>query len=288
MLIRDRFAIFLQQCLPKRALSLMGLYLSRLKIPFWQRLIIRYYAYLYPINMAEALKPELCAYPTLESFFIRHLKPECRPIVPDPAVIVSPADGLITAWGPIQRHSLVQAKGHVYTLSELLIAPELIAMMTHAHYLTIYLAPYHYHRLHMPYNGQLRTMTYVSGQRYSVNPKVLDQIPNVLTKNERIICTFDSDLGPFVIVMVGAMLVGHMHTAWHGRVTASSKLHHWQYTKQTLVLNKGEEMGYFSFGSTVIVLFANQAVQPNANLKPRMNIQYGQPIATCPLQSIET
>lgn len=256
--------IWLQHLLPHHGLSrLVGL-LANSTRPWIKNTMIRWFINAYEVDLSEAMHESLDQYATFNEFFIRALKPECRPIACDSNAFVSPVDGYISEKGFLHNGKLLQAKGREYSLQTLLGGD---ASWTSAFYegafFTAYLAPNQYHRVHMPIDGQLIQMIHVPGRIYSVSPDTTLHLPGLFTRNERVICIFKTKIGLMAMVLVGAMIVASINTQWHGTVTppTQSKVNRWDYTDQTIALKCGEEMGYFQMGSTVIVLFEKDKVQ---------------------------
>lgn len=213
----------------------------------------------YNVNMQEVLVKDYRAYPTFNAFFTRQLEPNARPIHGHPTGITSPADGILSQFGPIQNHTLVQAKGKFFTTQALLgdTREQTLHPFQKGYFATIYLAPKNYHRIHMPVTGTLTSMRFIPGDLFSVSTHTAKHIDNLFGRNERLVCFFDTALGPMAIVMVGAMLVSSMTTRWAGTVQSKTgKIEEFNYSDSTppIVLQKGEELGYFNMGSTVVML----------------------------------
>jgi len=245
--------------------------------------------------MAEASKPDTASYRTFNDFFVRPLKEGARPIDPDATLLALPADGAISQLGRIEGDQIFQAKGHYYTLQALLAGnDELAQQFQDGNFVTTYLAPRDYHRVHMPCNGVLREMIYVPGDLYSVNPLTARNIPNLFARNERVICVFDTDHGPMVQILVGATIVGSIETVWAGTITPPREgvIKRWHYPAAdhdgAVVLLKGQEMGRFKLGSTVINLFAPQRVKLAESLEAESKTRLGQPLAIALPQPGET
>ncbi|CUX97461.1 archaetidylserine decarboxylase [Candidatus Hoaglandella endobia] len=224
--------------------------------------IILLFVYIYKVNIQEAQQPDITKYSTFNEFFIRLLRNDARPIDTNPSLLVMPVDGIISQFGYIKGNSLFQAKGHYYSLEALLAGNKgMIEQFRNGSYTTIYLSPRDYHRVHMPCNGILREMMYIPGKLFSVNMFAVDNIPNLFARNKRIVCLFDTKFGPIALILVGAVIVGSIETVWAGTITSSRSvmIKHWYYSKEntanSVLLLKGEEMGLFKLGSTVIVLF---------------------------------
>ncbi|MGL9774885.1 MAG: archaetidylserine decarboxylase [Sodalis sp. (in: enterobacteria)] len=282
----DRIKIALQHLLPKRWLTELAGWGAERHGGWLTRGVITLFVRWYKVDMQEAQQPDVVAYPTFNAFFVRPLRDEARPIDADPAVLVLPADGIISQLGPIEGEQVFQAKGHHYSLEALLAGNEsMIARFRDGSFVTTYLAPRDHHRVHMPCNGVLREMLYVPGELFSVNPLTAANIPNLFARNERIICLFDTDFGPMAQILVGATIVGSIETVWAGTVTPPREgiIKRWRYPQAdadgAVVLLKGQEMGRFKLGSTVINLFAGKNVLLGKHLYTRYVTRVGQRLA---------
>ncbi|MBL8518694.1 MAG: phosphatidylserine decarboxylase [Betaproteobacteria bacterium] len=261
----DKLAVLPQYLLPKLALtSLAG------KAASWQggaltTRMIRRFIQRYGVNMAEAANPDPASYPTFNEFFTRALKAGARPIAN--ADYVSPVDGAISQLGPIAGDQIFQAKGHAYSTTALLGGGAARARLYESgHFATLYLSPRDYHRIHMPCAGRLVRMVHVPGELFSVNPVTARGVPGLFARNERVVCHFEADFGPFVLVLVGATIVGSMATVWHGVVNPPrpGALRAWEYSGADAIwLEKGAEMGRFLLGSTVVLLFPADTIVLN-------------------------
>ncbi|OMQ21443.1 archaetidylserine decarboxylase [Serratia oryzae] len=264
----DSIKIKLQYWLPKLALTRLAGWGAEKQAGWLTRLVVKAFARYYRVNMQEAQNPDLASYATFNEFFVRPLREGARPIVAEPQVLALPADGAISQLGPIQDDLIFQAKGHHYSLEALLAGNYLLAeQFRNGLFATTYLAPSDYHRVHMPCDGVLREMIYVPGDLFSVNPLTAANVPNLFARNERVICLFDSAIGPMVQILVGATIVGSIETVWAGTVTPPREgiIKRWTYPaagqEGAIALAKGEEMGRFKLGSTVINLFTPGSVQ---------------------------
>ena len=248
--------IALQHLLPKQALtSLMG-WLAGARGGAATTAAIRAFVQRYGVNMAEAAQPDVAAFPTFNEFFTRALKPGARPLAQ--ADLICPVDGAISQFGAIDGDRIFQAKGHHYTAQALVGGDG--ALAAHFHdglFATLYLSPRDYHRIHMPCAGRLLRMIHVPGDLFSVNPATARGVPGLFARNERVVCVFDGDAGPWVLVLVGATIVGSMATVWHGVVNPPrpGTVREWTYHDQDIHLAQGQEMGRFLLGSTVVMLF---------------------------------
>jgi phosphatidylserine decarboxylase len=257
----DRLFLLMQRLLPKQALTEAIGWLAAREAGALTHFAIRRFIARYQVEMAEAAAPEPSAYPSFNAFFTRPLRDGVRPLAHAPWIC--PVDGAVSQCGPIRNGSLVQAKGHAYTVTELLGGDQVLAQtFTDGAFATLYLSPRDYHRIHMPANGRLRSMRHVPGALYSVNPVTARGIPGLFARNERVVCEFEgAHAMPFVMVLVGATIVGSMATVWHGVVNPPrpGAIRRWDYTDAQVNLGQGDEMGRFLLGSTVIMLVPQAA-----------------------------
>ncbi|MEH0833904.1 archaetidylserine decarboxylase [Pectobacterium cacticida] len=259
----DNLKIKLQYWLPKIWLTRLAGWGANKQAGKLTQWVIALFVRHYKVNMQEALQPDIDSYRTFNEFFVRPLRPDIRPIDPHVHRLVQPADGVLSQFGAITDGKLIQAKRHDYTLEALLAGNYMMAeLFRDGLFATIYLSPRDYHRLHMPCDGVLREMIYVPGDLFSVNLLTADNVPNLFARNERVICLFDTEFGPLAQILVGATIVGSIETVWAGVVTPPREgiVKRWTYPSAgqegAVVLAKGEEMGRFKLGSTVINLFA--------------------------------
>lgn len=260
-------------------LSRLTAKLAECKQPLVKWFLMKLFLRCYDVNLSEAESSDLHAYESFQSLFIRKLRPEARPVALGETVLVSPADGTISELGDIQGSQLLQVKGRTYDLNELLaLNPEEETPFHSGHFITIYLAPQDYHRVHMPCDGMLTQVVYVPGQLFSVNKSSVAKIPRLFARNERLICYFDSPSGPFVLILVAALLVAGIHTQFAGRIVPHSAQHPVVQQYPQLPFSKGAELGYFYYGSTVICLFGKQNAQFLPSLRPGQNLRMGQAI----------
>ncbi|MFI8414909.1 archaetidylserine decarboxylase [Serratia sp. NPDC078593] len=270
----DSIKIKLQYWLPKLALTRLTGWGADKQAGWLTQLVVKAFARVYRVDMQEAHNPDLASYSTFNEFFVRPLREGARPIVSDINVLALPADGAVSQLGPIRDDQIFQAKGHHYSLEALLAGNyQLAETFRNGLFATIYLAPRDYHRVHMPCDGILREMIYVPGDLFSVNPLTAANVPNLFARNERVICVFDTAVGPMVQILVGATIVGSIETVWAGTVTPPREgiIKRWTYPASgmdgAIHLQKGEEMGRFKLGSTVINLFTPGSV----HFEPRLN-----------------
>ncbi len=252
---RARSFIALQYLLPQHGLSRLVHALARLRANWIKNALIGAFMRGFKPDLSEAIAPDPRSYPTFNAFFTRALAPGVRPVAPEESAIVSPADGAVSECGDIHGDRLLQAKGHDYTLDALLAGRgTLVQRFAGGQFATIYLAPWNYHRIHMPLAGRLAGAWYVPGRLFSVNRTTARHVAGLFARNERVVCSFEGAV-PFVLVMVGALNVGSMETVWHGEITPRRPR-----TPASLpvgasaTLAKGAEMGRFNMGSTVILL----------------------------------
>jgi len=276
----DRLAVLPQYLLPKGAITrLAGRVASAQRGASTARLI-RWFVGRYGVNMAEAAEPDIAAYKSFNDFFTRALKPGARPLAQ--ADLVCPVDGAISQFGRIRGNQIFQAKGHDYSTRALVGGDaELAARFDNGHFATLYLSPKDYHRIHMPCAGRLTRMIHVPGELFSVNPTTARGVPGLFARNERVVCVFDGVAGPFVLVLVGATIVGSMATVWHGVVNPPrpGQLREWRYDDQTIELAQGAEMGRFLLGSTVVLLYPEGGLHFNPGWMPGGAIRMGEPMA---------
>ncbi|WP_180125159.1 archaetidylserine decarboxylase [Rhodoferax sp. BLA1] len=277
----ERLAVLSQYLLPKQALTALAG-----KVASWQggsatTALIAWFVKRYRVNMAEAANPDIASYASFNDFFTRELQSGARPLAQ--AELICPVDGAISQFGPIQGQQIFQAKGHSYGCTALVGGDaSLAAQFTDGHFATLYLSPRDYHRIHMPCDGVLRRMIYVPGDLFSVNPATARGVPGLFARNERVVCVFDGPHGQFVLVLVGATIVGSMATVWHGVVNArrSGQLTQWNYENNSISLKQGEEMGRFLLGSTVVMLFPKGALAFNPVWQPGGAIRLGEVMAS--------
>jgi phosphatidylserine decarboxylase len=276
----DRLSVLPQYLLPKGRLTrLAGRVASAQRGPRTTRLI-RWFVGHYGVDMAEAAEPDIAAYKSFNEFFTRALKPGARPLAQ--ADLVCPVDGAISQFGRVRSGQIFQAKGHDYSARSLVGGDaELAARFDDGFFATLYLSPKDYHRIHMPCAGRLTRMLHVPGALFSVNPTTARGVPRLFARNERVVCVFEDATGPFVLVLVGATIVGSMATVWHGVVNPrrSRQLREWRYDDQRIELEQGAEMGRFLLGSTVVMLFPAGGLQFNPGWMPGGTIRMGEPMA---------
>lgn len=278
----DVLKTFPQYIIPKQSITSLAGYFANVKNPRVKNFLIRSFIHKFDVDMSEALIEDPMAYDCFNDFFIRHLKPECRPLAK--ADIICPVDGCVSEIGKIGRGQLLQAKGKYYSVQELLACEEQLAeQFVHGQFATLYLSPKDYHRVHMPTDAELISMNYIPGTLFSVQPATTRVVPKLFARNERLVVFFKTKIGPMVMVMVGATIVGAIGTSWHGDVKRSKKMERFDYSKSSdlKIMSQGNEMGYFKLGSTVVLLFANgEKMQWDKGLLAGSKIQLGQPMGT--------
>lgn len=269
-------SVYLQSLLPQHGLTRLIGQVADCKIPWLKNFLIRRFIALYKIDLALAESDNLHDYPSFNHFFIRKLKSTARPLVQGQKTIASPADGSIAAIGNIQKNQLLQVKHFYFDLDKLLGGHQALAETFYdGTYVTIYLAPHDYHRVHMPLTGTLQQTLYVPGKLFSVNRTTTERIPELYSRNERLISVFSTEVGEMAVILVGAMIVGNIKTVWMSQPLRSLQHTITPYT-DNLTLNKGDELGYFNMGSTVIVLFQKNKVTWSPALQENSLVQFGQ------------
>jgi phosphatidylserine decarboxylase len=284
--VSDRIKVLPQYVLPKQALTSLAGRVAGAKGGAMTTRLIRWFVGKYGVNMAEAENADIESYSSFNEFFTRPLRSGVRPLAD--ADFVSPVDGAISQFGTIDEHEILQAKGHKFTTAQLVGGDEnLAAQFAHGSFANLYLSPKDYHRIHMPCDGRLTRMIYVPGALFSVNPTTARGVPGLFARNERVVCVFESEQhGPFVMVLVGATIVGSMATVWHGVVNPPRlpQLCEWSYADQQVVLRKGEEMGRFLLGSTVVMLFKKDTIAFNQDWAPERAVRLGELMGNQPVR----
>ncbi|MBN8506588.1 MAG: phosphatidylserine decarboxylase [Burkholderiales bacterium] len=269
-----------QHLLPKRLLTELAGSAARSRSGGMTTGAIKRFIARYGVNMAEAANPDPASYASFNDFFTRALKDGARPLAT--ADWICPVDGAISAFGPIEKDQVHQAKGHGYSTHALVGGDaDMAARYENGHFATLYLSPKDYHRIHMPCAGTLKRMVWVPGSLYSVNPATARALPGLFAKNERVVCEFDTPHGPFVLVLVGATIVGSMATTWHGVVNPPRRpeVTTWDYPSGEHVFAQGQEMGRFLLGSTVVMLWPKQGLRFNPDWAPARAIRLGEVMA---------
>lgn len=270
--------------LPLHALSRIMHRITRSEIRWWKTAFTRWFVKQFDVDMNLAQEPDLDRYPSFNAFFTRALHDEARPVVADEHLLASPVDGAISQLGKIENGRIFQAKGRDYTLLELLgNDAEKAHQFEDGRFATLYLSPRDYHRIHLPIDGKLTAMAHIPGRLFSVSPATARAIPRLFARNERVVAYFETELGPMAMVLVGAIFVASIETVWAGEVTppAGRTIRHWEYDPAAPAhqFRKGDEIGRFNMGSTVILLHTRDAIEWLDNLHPADSIQMGQAIA---------
>lgn len=276
--------VSLQYLLPQHGLSRIIHRVMRIEIPGIKNMLIRWFVGQFRVDLSEAQRTEPEDYSSFNDFFTRSLDEDARPIAFGARHLVSPVDGTVSELGDIHGDRILQAKGTTYTVSELLGGDrELAREFQGGEFATLYLAPSNYHRIHMPLTGNLQTMTYIPGRLFSVNEATVRGVPGLFARNERVVCTFDTEHGPMVMVLVGAIFVGSIETVWAGEITPGGPdtltRTHYQGNKPVRLV-QGEEMGRFNMGSTVILLMPRGKCDWLDTVQAGSPIQMGQLLAT--------
>jgi phosphatidylserine decarboxylase len=280
--VSDRTAVLPQYLLPKKLLTEIAGKLASAEAGQLTTSVIRWFVGRYGVNMAEAANPDIASYKSFNEFFTRPLRADARPLAD--AAFLSPVDGAVSQLGAIDRDQIFQAKGHRYSTTALVGGDsELAARFENGSFATLYLSPRDYHRIHMPCDGKLTRMIYVPGALFSVNPTTARGVPGLFARNERVVCVFESAFGQFVLTLVGATIVGSMATVWHGVVNPPRHgvVREWRYDGDNAVnLKKGEEMGRFLLGSTVVMLFPKNTLRFNPAWTATSSIRMGEAMAS--------
>jgi phosphatidylserine decarboxylase len=281
--MNDKFFVVLQHGLPKLAITVFAGMVANWRGGRITQAIIEWFVAKYHVNMAEAAETNIRGYACFNDFFTRALQPGARPMAD--AAFVSPVDGAISQLGVIDRDQMFQAKGHSYSTQALVGGDAMLAaQFDHGVFATIYLSPKDYHRIHMPSAGRLRRMIHVPGELFSVNPATARGVPGLFARNERVVCVFDlpgssgAPDQPFVLVLVGATIVGSMATTWHGQVNPPrpGRVREWTYEDQDWQFQQGDEMGRFLLGSTVVMLWPRDTIQLRPDWQPSQAVRLGE------------
>jgi len=279
--VSDRFAVLPQYVYPKRALTAFANKVANARGGKFTTELIRWFVGKYGVDMNEAANPDIGSYPTFNAFFTRALREGARPLAS--ADYICPVDGAISQFGAVKDDQILQAKAHNYSTAALVGGDrDLASRFDNGSYATLYLSPRDYHRVHMPCAGRLTRMIYVPGTLFSVNPTTALGVPNLFARNERVVCVFESEHGPFVLTLVGATIVGSIETVWHGVINPrrTGEVREWRYDDQQIVFWKGDEMGRFSLGSTIVMLFAQSSrLEFNPEWAPGRLVRLGEMMA---------
>jgi phosphatidylserine decarboxylase len=275
--VNERIAVLLQHALPKQALTALAGRFATARAGGLTTRVIRWFVGRYGVNMSEAANSDIASYASFNEFFTRPLKAGARPLTQTD--YICPVDGAISQFGAIERDQIFQAKGHRYSTTALVGGDEKLAEhFQDGSFATLYLSPKDYHRIHLPCDGRLLRMIHVPGDLFSVNPVTARGVPGLFARNERVVCVFESSHGLFVLVLVGATIVGSMATVWHGVVNPPrpGRLRDWRYEDQHLRFSQGDEIGRFLLGSTVVMLFPKDTLTFNAEWSPQRPIRLGE------------
>ena len=266
----DQLKVFPQFIIPQHTLTRIVYHITRCKFSLLKNFLIRIFIFYFKIDMEQACSKEITSYKDFNHFFTRKIKSNLRPVTN--TGIACPVDGTISQLGQIDGKNLIQAKGHFFNLANLVTSEDEAMKFDNGNFITLYLSPRDYHRIHMPIDGQLYKMLHVPGRLFSVNPASTRIIKNLFSRNERVVCLFDTIIGPMAIIMVGALFVGSVDTVWAGTVTSrkSNSISNWSYFEDGDVVNlkRGEELGRFNMGSSVIVLFGPGVMNWESGYKP--------------------
>jgi phosphatidylserine decarboxylase len=285
--LQSRLFVATQYAIPQHFLSRIVYHLTRSTSPGVKNALIRSFVRGFKPEMRDAVQPDPLSYASFNEFFTRPLRPGTRPIDPNGSTLVCPVDGAVSQIGRLDGSQLLQAKGHHYSLESLLggsgSAPDWVPRFSGGGFATLYLAPFNYHRIHMPLAGTLRAAWYVPGKLFSVNSTTAAAVPNLFARNERIVCIFEDGPVLFAMVLVGALFVGSMDTVWHGEVTPRTPRTPLELPLDTvrtpLQLAKGAEMGRFNMGSTVILLVPPETADWLPSMQEGKAVSVGQPLA---------
>ncbi len=272
--------IFLQYIAPQHALSRLAGWIAESRITWLKSFIIEKFIRAFGVNMEEAQNSDPESYACFNDFFCRALKDGARPIADEEHALACPADGAVSQVGDIQNGRIFQAKGRDYSAQELLGGcAETAEAFSKGSFTTIYLSPKDYHRLHMPIDGKLISMIHVPGDLFSVNPATTENVPKLFARNERVVCMFETEIGPVALVLVGAMIVASIETTWAGLVAPAGKqVSTTSYNVQPIAFNKGDEFARFKLGSTIVMLFPENTVAWSDAFAPATAVQMGQHI----------
>lgn len=275
-----RLSVLVQYLLPHRALSRLVYWATRRTWRPWKNFLIGRVVKAYAVDMNQAEQPDAFAFSSFNAFFTRALKPGARPLPADASAIACPADGRISQFGAIQNGRIFQAKGQDFSAAELLGDETTASPFANGDFITIYLSPRDYHRVHMPLAGTLRETLHIPGRLFSVAPFAVEAVPRLFARNERLVCHFDGANGPFVVIMVGAMLVSGVETVWSGVEIPpyANSIVRKDWRGKGICLERGAELGRFNMGSTVIVLLPAGTTTLDKDLSAQLPVRMGQSI----------
>lgn len=279
--MKERLFILSQYLTPHHLLSRLIGCAAECRAPWFKNRLITWFAKQYQVDMSEAQIEDPTAFEHFNAFFTRALKEGARPLDNLPGAVLCPADGAVSQLGRIEHGRVFQAKGHSYSVTELLGGDsERAAPFMGGDFATVYLSPKDYHRVHMPLAGTLKEMIYVPGRLFSVNQTTAENVPELFARNERVVCLFDTERGPMAVVLVGAMIVASIETVWAGLITPPKRelktVRYDETARAPISLDKGAELGRFKLGSTAIVLFGPEQVQWAEELGANSPVRMGQ------------
>ena len=281
MTFKEALTTLPQYILPHHFLSKVMSKFTHSECKVWKNLMINQIIKIYGVNMSEAKEQNINNFASFNHFFTRELQEGARPLTPVKNAIACPADGAVSQAGLIEQGEIFQAKGKSFSAFDLLGGDaERAKPFEDGTFTTIYLSPKDYHRLHMPLKGTLTEMIHIPGRLFSVNGATANSVPGLFARNERVACIFDTELGPMALILVGAIFVSSVETTWHGVVTPPSteSVRSWQYQEDAPTIDKGEEMGRFNMGSTIIVLFGKDKMKWKADFKAGKEVKLGEMI----------
>ena len=276
-----RASIIIQHLLPHHAISILAHIIANCKSSLIKNFLIYIFIKIYKVDLQEAIEKNYKNYASFNDFFTRDLETKFRPINNNQNIITSPADGTIAQIGTMYKNRIIQAKGHHFNLNDLLAGHSMTNQFTNGNIAIIYLAPHNYHLVHMPITGTLQETIFIPGRLYSVNKNSTLYIPNLFARNERLVAIFNTAIGPMAIIFVGAMIVGSITTAWENSPTHPNRIIHKNYAHKNLNYSKGDKIGGFQLGSTVIAIFAKDAINWHYKIKKNTTIKVGENIASC-------
>lgn len=271
--LKVKLNIALQRFLPQHALSRFAGFIANCRWKWLKNILIRDFIKRYQVDLSIATLENVEDYPNFNSFFTRKLKTQCRPVVEGTNQIASPVDGFVSQAEKIDKETLFQAKGHYFNLVDLLGSIDLAKHFVNGQFATLYLAPKDYHRVHMPVDGTLLETIYIPGKLFSVNQQTTENVSQLFSRNERLVCIFETPFGLMAVILVGAMLVSGIETVW--TLELPTKHLSKKTYKNTIMLKKGEELGHFKMGSTVILLFPDNTMEWAASFKANQHVQMG-------------
>ena len=280
--LADRAFVLLQYLLPQHGLSRLIHRLTRVRTRWFKNAFIDWFVRFFRVDLSDAARRSAADFDSFNAFFTRALRADARPLPRDPRAVASPVDGTVSQAGVVAQQTLLQAKGYRYGVGDLLGDEQAGRVFDGGAFATIYLAPYNYHRIHMPVAGTLTEMRYLPGRLFSVNGATVAAVPRLFARNERVVCRFDTAAGPVAVVLVGALNVGSIETVWAGEVAPARvrSPRRWEYAPGEVELARGAELGRFNMGSTVILVGPPGGLRLDASLTPGLTLRMGQTIGT--------